>query len=119
MSAHAGADTAAGVFASHAVDGAAVEPLHQRGDSERGRVGDEQVHVVGFAVVIDELGVDPSSISSADGPPCGPGVFPRGSRSSCATPGRESLTACTNATLGTSPNQALGGTAQAVPVEHQ
>ena len=58
MSAHAGADTGSGVFAPHGVGRAASEPLHGRGDGECGWVGDEQVHVVGFAVELDPLGIE-------------------------------------------------------------
>ena len=57
VSAHAGADTAAGVFAAHGVGRAACEPLHRDGDRQRWRVGDEQVQVVGFAGEFDQLDV--------------------------------------------------------------
>jgi len=58
MSAHAGADTGAGVFASHGVGRATFEPLHQFGDCKCGRVGHEQVDVVGFAVELDQLDIE-------------------------------------------------------------
>ena len=53
MSAHAGADTRAGELAPDRMGGAAFETLHQDGDRQDGRVGDKQVHVVGFAVELD------------------------------------------------------------------
>ncbi len=45
----------AGGLARDAVGGAAFEALGENGDRQGGRVGDEQVHVVGFAVEFDEL----------------------------------------------------------------
>lgn len=41
-----------------ALGGAAFKPLHQSGDRQGGRIGNEQVHVVGFAVELDQLGVE-------------------------------------------------------------
>jgi hypothetical protein len=58
VSAHACADTAPGVFAAHGVGCTPLEPLRQRRDRQGWRVGDEQVHVVGFAVELDQLGVE-------------------------------------------------------------
>jgi hypothetical protein len=47
---HVGAHTGAGGLAPHRVSGSNLEALHQRGDRQAGWVGDQQVHVVGFAV---------------------------------------------------------------------
>ena len=58
VSAHAGADTGAGIFTPHGVGGAAFEPLQQRRDRQGGRVVHERVHVVGFAVELDQLDVE-------------------------------------------------------------
>jgi hypothetical protein len=48
VSAHVGADSDTGEFATHRVGGAAFEPLNQDGNRQRVRVGDLLVHVVGF-----------------------------------------------------------------------
>ena len=58
VSACSGAPTGCGVFAARGASGAAFNPLDQCGDRERGWVGDEQVHVVGFCLERDELGVE-------------------------------------------------------------
>ena len=58
MSAHAGADTDAGELAPYRVSGAALEPLHQNGNRQGGRISDEQMDVVGFAVEFHQLGVE-------------------------------------------------------------
>lgn len=55
MPAHVGADTGSGVRTAHGVGGAAFESLHQNRNRKGRRVGDEQVHVVGFAVELDHL----------------------------------------------------------------
>jgi hypothetical protein len=55
---HAGADTNAGVFAADRVSGAAFEPSGQNGNRQRGWVCDQEVHVVGFAVELDQFGVE-------------------------------------------------------------
>lgn len=64
MSAHACADARAGVFAAYRVGGAAFESLNQGGDRQRGRVGDQQVHVVGFAVELDQIDAQISAHTS-------------------------------------------------------
>jgi hypothetical protein len=46
VSAHAGADTDAGVFAAHGVSRAGFESLYQNGNRRSGRVGDKQMDVV-------------------------------------------------------------------------
>jgi hypothetical protein len=48
-------DAGAGELAPGAVGGAVFEALGENGDRQGGRVGDEQVHVVGFAVELDQL----------------------------------------------------------------
>jgi hypothetical protein len=48
MSAHAGADTGADVFAAHGVSRVTFEPLNQGKDRQCGRMGHEQVHVVAW-----------------------------------------------------------------------
>ena len=50
MSAHAGADTRAGEFVAHGVCRAAFESLDERRYRQGGRVSDEQVDVVDFAL---------------------------------------------------------------------
>jgi hypothetical protein len=57
-SAHAGADTGAGVFRSDRVGRVVFEPLNQRRDRQRRRVGHEQVHVVGFTVELHQLDIE-------------------------------------------------------------
>jgi hypothetical protein len=46
VSAYAGADAGAGVLAVRGVGGAAFEPLHQGGDGQDRRIGDQQVQMV-------------------------------------------------------------------------
>ena len=58
-----GTDAGAGVFAAYRVRGTSFESLNQGGDRQCGRVGDEQVNVVGFAVEVDLFGVDRSGLS--------------------------------------------------------
>jgi len=58
VSAHAGADASAGVFAPRGVSRAALEPLHQNGNRQGGRVGHEQMHVVSFAVELHQLDIE-------------------------------------------------------------
>jgi hypothetical protein len=61
VAAHPGADTGCGELMPHGVGGAAFGSLHEGGDRLGGRVGDEQVHVVGFAVELDQLNGEPSA----------------------------------------------------------
>ena len=50
---------AAGAFTANGVGGAAAfESLHQGGAPQGGRVCDEQVHVVGFAVELSQLRIE-------------------------------------------------------------
>lgn len=58
MSAHAGAGTDAGVFAADRVSGAAFEALDRDGDRQGGRISDKEMHVVGFAVELDQLDIE-------------------------------------------------------------
>jgi hypothetical protein len=48
----------AGVLAPHSVGRAAIEPLNQRRDRQGWWVGDAQMDVVGFAVELDQLGIE-------------------------------------------------------------
>ena len=50
VAAHAGADDGAGELTPEALGGAAFEALGENENRQSGRVGDEPVHVVGFAV---------------------------------------------------------------------
>jgi hypothetical protein len=58
VSAHAGADELTGEFAAHSLSATAFEALERDGDRQGGRASDEQVHVVGFAVELDQLDVE-------------------------------------------------------------
>ena len=59
VAAHAGADAAADEFVSpHCVGGATIQALYECRDCHCGRVGDEKVHVVGFAVELDQLDIE-------------------------------------------------------------
>lgn len=58
MATHAGAHTCAGEFASHGVGGAAFEALGENGYRECGRVRDQYVEVVGFAVELDQIDIE-------------------------------------------------------------
>lgn len=49
------ADTDTGELGAHRVSRAAFEALGKNGNRERGRVGHPPVHVVGFAVELDQL----------------------------------------------------------------
>ena len=55
---HPGADTHPGVFAAHRVSGAALEALGENGNRQGGRVGDQQVRMVGLAVELDQLDIE-------------------------------------------------------------
>ena len=56
VAAHAGTDAAADEFVSpHCVGGATIQALYECRDCHCGQVGDEKVHVVGFAVELDQL----------------------------------------------------------------
>ena len=57
MAAHAGTHTRAGEFAPYRVGGAALETLGKNGYRECSRVSDQQMDVVGFAVELDQFGV--------------------------------------------------------------
>jgi hypothetical protein len=65
--AHAGADTLTGEFAPDRVSGMAFEALDQEGDRLSGGVSDEQVHVVGFAVELDQLDIELGADSAHGG----------------------------------------------------
>jgi flavin-binding protein dodecin len=58
VSAHAGADAGADELAPDAVGGAGFKPLDKNGNREWGRVSDQQMHVVGFAVELYQLDVE-------------------------------------------------------------
>ena len=58
MAAYAGADTRTGELAPDGVGGAAFEALGQNRNRQRGRVGDEQVQMVGFAVELNQLDIE-------------------------------------------------------------
>jgi hypothetical protein len=55
---HAGADLRPGVLAARCVSGAAFNALDETGNRRRGWVRDEQVHVVGLAVGLDQLDIE-------------------------------------------------------------
>jgi len=67
VSAHAGADTLTGELAPDRVSGTAFETLDQQGDRQSGRVSDEGVHVVGFAVELDQLDIELGADSAHGG----------------------------------------------------
>lgn len=58
VAAHAGTDTCAGEFPTNGVGCAAFESLGENGYGECGRIGDQQVDMVGFAVELDQLDVE-------------------------------------------------------------
>ena len=59
VAAHAGTDAAADEFVSpHCVGGATIQALYECRDCHCGQVGDEKVHVVGFAVELDQLDIE-------------------------------------------------------------
>jgi hypothetical protein len=55
VSARAGADARAGEFAPYQVSGTALEAVGENGNCQSGRIRDQQVHMVGFAVELDQL----------------------------------------------------------------
>jgi len=55
VAAYAGADTRAGEFAPYRVGGAALEAMGESGYRRRGRIGDQEMQVVGFAGGLDQL----------------------------------------------------------------
>ena len=58
VAAHAGADTHTGEFAPDRVSGAAFESLSQNRNRHCGWIRHEQVHVVGLAVELNQLGIE-------------------------------------------------------------
>ena len=58
VAAHAGADTRTGELAADRVGGAACEALGQNRNRHCGRIRHKQVHVVGLAVELDQLGIE-------------------------------------------------------------
>jgi hypothetical protein len=55
---HTGANTRAGELAADRVGGATFEELGENRNRQGGRAGDEQVHVIGFAVELDQLDIE-------------------------------------------------------------
>jgi hypothetical protein len=66
VAAHAGADAGGGELPLDIVGGAVVEPLGENGDHPGGRVVDEQVHVVGLAVELNQFGVQLNAHAAHD-----------------------------------------------------
>jgi hypothetical protein len=58
VAAHAGANTLTGKFPPHFVCGAAFEALGKNRYRQRGWMCDQQVHVVGLTVELDQLGIE-------------------------------------------------------------
>jgi len=64
VSVHRCSFAASGVVLSHPAGGRALQPSHQFADRQGRWVADEQVHVIGFAVELDQLGPTSAARSS-------------------------------------------------------